>query len=253
MMMVYAHARMNGWLITRVAWCLCVACRSRVHVVCASDALWMSWSVQWTVNTNRSDGLNVCTLYVHFQNQFHCTSLACSFTPSFYFTCLSSLVFLSLISLIHGLIRNIPAHTQKNEINVFKCNCTRKWYKVLSFFRHMFPVITISLRGLDPARMYSVWLNLTTADDIFSNIQSGTLNSVFALHRTPTTVQPYMHPFSPMPGLAWMKDRIAFSEVRVTLDSTLDESSSVSLYLDRLEICWKIEREIDGRNMQSTD
>ncbi|XP_025095954.1 uncharacterized protein LOC112564976 isoform X1 [Pomacea canaliculata] len=99
--------------------------------------------------------------------------------------------------------------------------------------RHMFPVITISLRGLDPARMYSVWLNLTTADDIFSNIQSGTLNSVFALHRTPTTVQPYMHPFSPMPGLAWMKDRIAFSEVRVTLDSTLDDSSSLKLLRNR--------------------
>ena len=95
----------------------------------------------------------------------------------------------------------------------------------------MFPVISFSLRGLDPGRLYSVWLHVTATDDVtFSHFRDqGVWGPVFPAQRLAPSVRPYMHPCSPMRGLAWMKVKVTFNDVRLTSDVTVEDASCVSV------------------------
>ncbi|XP_070211803.1 uncharacterized protein [Littorina saxatilis] len=93
--------------------------------------------------------------------------------------------------------------------------------------RNMFPVVSISLRGLDPGRLYSVWLHVTSADDV-TREQGAWVQGVPAQRPGPS-VRPYMHPCSPMRGLAWMKVKVAFSELKLTSDMASEDASCLSL------------------------
>lgn len=94
----------------------------------------------------------------------------------------------------------------------------------------MSPLITFTIRGLDPARLYSVWLNVSPAEDAVSaTVQQNVWGSMCSFPRIPP-VRPYMHPSSPMRGLAWMKaDKVKFDGPLLTLDSTSDNPAAVSL------------------------
>jgi hypothetical protein len=97
----------------------------------------------------------------------------------------------------------------------------------------MFPVISVGLRGLDPGRLYSVWLHLTAADDPTLTLEKGQtlwdhLHPETLGLRLPPPVRPYMHPFSPMRGLAWMKVKVAFNNVKLTSDDSLTDAAYVS-------------------------
>ena len=95
---------------------------------------------------------------------------------------------------------------------------------IVILYRHMFPVLSVSVRGLDPGRLYSIWLHVTASDDLQAQGQGqGHLGQ-----RSAPTVKPFMHPYSPMRGLAWMKVKVTFHQVKLVADSLSTDKSCVS-------------------------
>nr|KAG5695252.1 hypothetical protein BaRGS_008080 [Batillaria attramentaria] len=111
--------------------------------------------------------------------------------------------------------------------------------------RTMFPTVTVSVRGLDPARLYSVWLHVTSADDAggAGGFQNGVWGPLYSFQRAVPAVRPYMHPCSPMRGLAWMQDKIKFTDVKFTSDMTSEDPSSLPLLSDRRYMTQVVVRE----------
>ncbi|CAF2089080.1 unnamed protein product [Rotaria magnacalcarata] len=81
--------------------------------------------------------------------------------------------------------------------------------------RRMFPIVSISIRGLEPEKMYSVELSFEQIDPhrwryVSGQWQPGTKPDPL-LPRTP-----YQHPDSPNYGETWMRDTVVFSKVKLT-------------------------------------
>lgn len=90
----------------------------------------------------------------------------------------------------------------------------------------MFPIIAVSVRGLDPEKMYTVELSFEQIDShrwryVSSQWQPGTKPD-------PPIVRPaYQHPDSPNYGRRWMKDIISFPKVKLTNKLDHTENSQV--------------------------
>ncbi|NP_001158367.1 T, brachyury homolog [Saccoglossus kowalevskii] len=81
--------------------------------------------------------------------------------------------------------------------------------------RRMFPVLRISISGLDPNAMYSVLLDFVAAD----NHRWKYVNGEWVPGGKPEAAAPssvYIHPDSPNFGAHWMKQSVNFSKVKLT-------------------------------------
>lgn len=83
----------------------------------------------------------------------------------------------------------------------------------------MFPVLRVSISGLDAAAMYSLLLDFTPADSSRWKYVNGEWSSCGKAqhhqHQTcPASV--YIHPDSPNFGAHWMKDVVSFSKVKLS-------------------------------------
>ncbi|KAK2193145.1 hypothetical protein NP493_14g01019 [Ridgeia piscesae] len=81
--------------------------------------------------------------------------------------------------------------------------------------RRMFPVIRVSISGLDPSAMYSVLVDFGPVDQQRWKYMNGDWVSGGKAEpsRTPTV---YVHPDSPNFGSHWMKEPVSFSKVKLT-------------------------------------
>lgn len=79
----------------------------------------------------------------------------------------------------------------------------------------MFPVIRVSLSGLDPSAMYSVLVDFGPVDQQRWKYMNGdwVAGGKAEPSRTPTV---YVHPDSPNFGSHWMKEAVSFSKVKLT-------------------------------------
>ena len=94
----------------------------------------------------------------------------------------------------------------------FKNNNT---IRVTKAGRRMFPIVSISICGLEPEKMYSVELSFDQIDShrwryVSGQWQPGTKPDP-PVHRAP-----YQHPDSPNYGETWMRDTVSFSKVKLT-------------------------------------
>ncbi|XP_072532945.1 T-box transcription factor T [Salminus brasiliensis] len=81
--------------------------------------------------------------------------------------------------------------------------------------RRMFPVLKVSVSGLDPSAMYSVLLDFVAAD----SHRWKYVNGEWVAGGRPEPQGPscvYMHPDSPNFGAHWMKAPVSFSKVKLT-------------------------------------
>ncbi|XP_015216992.1 T-box transcription factor TBX19 isoform X1 [Lepisosteus oculatus] len=81
--------------------------------------------------------------------------------------------------------------------------------------RRMFPVLKVSVSGLDPNAMYSFLLDFAPAD----SHRWKYVNGEWVPAGKPETHSPscvYIHPDSPNFGAHWMKDPVSFSKVKLT-------------------------------------
>ncbi|CAF0831306.1 unnamed protein product [Adineta steineri] len=81
--------------------------------------------------------------------------------------------------------------------------------------RRMFPIVAISIRGLEPEKMYTVELSFDQIDAhrwryVSGQWQPGTKPD------PPVQRIPYQHPDSPNYGETWMRDTVSFSKVKLT-------------------------------------
>ena len=81
--------------------------------------------------------------------------------------------------------------------------------------RRMFPIVSISIRGLEPEKMYTVELSFEQMDShrwryVSGQWQPGTKPDP-AIQRAP-----YQHPDSPNYGETWMRDTVSFTKVKLT-------------------------------------
>lgn len=83
------------------------------------------------------------------------------------------------------------------------------------FSRRMFPVLRVSVSGLDPNAMYSVLLDFVAAD----NNRWKYVNGEWVPGGKPEPQSPscvYIHPDSPNFGAHWMKAPVSFSKVKLS-------------------------------------
>ncbi|XP_066461511.1 T-box transcription factor T isoform X2 [Eleutherodactylus coqui] len=81
--------------------------------------------------------------------------------------------------------------------------------------RRMFPVLKVSVSGLDPNAMYTFLLDFVSAD----NHRWKYVNGEWVPGGKPEPQAPscvYIHPDSPNFGAHWMKDPVSFSKVKLT-------------------------------------
>nr|BAA37091.1 pfBra1 [Ptychodera flava] len=81
--------------------------------------------------------------------------------------------------------------------------------------RRMFPVLRVSISGLDPNAMYSVLLDFVASD----NHRWKYVNGEWVPGGKPEAAAPssvYIHPDSPNFGAHWMKQAISFGKVKLT-------------------------------------
>ncbi|XP_077148923.1 T-box transcription factor T-like [Ranitomeya variabilis] len=81
--------------------------------------------------------------------------------------------------------------------------------------RRMFPVLKVSVSGLDPNAMYTFLLDFVSAD----NHRWKYVNGEWVPGGKPEPQAPscvYIHPDSPNFGAHWMKDSVSFSKVKLT-------------------------------------
>ena len=83
------------------------------------------------------------------------------------------------------------------------------------FFRRMFPVLKLSIRGLESHAMYSILLDFVAVEDHRWKYVNG--EWVAGGKPEPaTTSSVYIHPDSPNFGTHWMKSPVAFTKVKLT-------------------------------------
>ncbi|XP_029475115.1 T-box transcription factor T-A-like isoform X2 [Rhinatrema bivittatum] len=81
--------------------------------------------------------------------------------------------------------------------------------------RRMFPVLKVSLSGLDPNSMYSILLDFVAADgNRWKYVNGEWIPGGKPEPQSPSCV--YIHPDSPNFGAHWMKATIAFSKVKLS-------------------------------------
>lgn len=88
------------------------------------------------------------------------------------------------------------------------CSCSR-----------MFPVLKISVSGLDPSSMYSFLLDFVPADSCrwkFANGEWVTAGQAESLREGRGHSSIYIHPDSPNFGAHWMKAAVTFNKVKLT-------------------------------------
>jgi hypothetical protein len=90
-----------------------------------------------------------------------------------------------------------------------------KDFSVTKAGRRMFPIVSVSIRGLEPEKMYTVELSFEQIDShrwryVSGQWQPGTKPDP-PIHRAP-----YQHPDSPNYGETWMKEAVSFSKVKLT-------------------------------------
>ena len=90
---------------------------------------------------------------------------------------------------------------------------SKKYY--LSFNRRMFPVLKISLEGLDPDGMYTVTLDFVPTDHKRWKYVKGKWSQCNKCEQAKTS-RVYTHPDSPNYGAHWMKNPISFSKVKLS-------------------------------------
>lgn len=83
----------------------------------------------------------------------------------------------------------------------------------------MFPVLKISVSGLDPSSMYSFLLDFVPADSCrwkFANGEWVTAGRAESLREGRGHSSIYIHPDSPNFGAHWMKAAVTFNKVKLT-------------------------------------
>ncbi|UJR14261.1 hypothetical protein I4U23_001252 [Adineta vaga] len=103
--------------------------------------------------------------------------------------------------------------------------------------RRMFPIISTSIRGLDPEKMYTVELSFDQIDShrwrfVSCQWQPG-------MKPEPVINRPaYQHPDSPNYGRTWMRDAISFPKVKLTnkIENTGVLLNSLHKYRPRISI-----------------
>lgn len=83
----------------------------------------------------------------------------------------------------------------------------------------MFPVLKISVSGLDPSSMYSFLLDFVPADSCrwkFANGEWVTAGRAESLREGQGHSSIYIHPDSPNFGAHWMKAAVTFNKVKLT-------------------------------------
>ena len=79
----------------------------------------------------------------------------------------------------------------------------------------MFPAIDISVAGLSPNSLYSMYLDVLPVDDHrYKYIQTDWQQVGKARHKT--SYRSYVHPDSPNTGAYWMEKPISFKLVKLT-------------------------------------
>ncbi|CAF1060844.1 unnamed protein product, partial [Didymodactylos carnosus] len=94
--------------------------------------------------------------------------------------------------------------------------------------RRMFPVLKVSIRGLDPESMYTIELHFDQVDShrwryVNGQWQPGSKPD------PPIQRGPYVHNESPNFGKHWMKDTISFSKVKLTNKTNHTGSTQIVL------------------------
>ncbi|XP_071956976.1 T-box transcription factor T-A-like [Antedon mediterranea] len=104
--------------------------------------------------------------------------------------------------------------------------------------RRMFPVLSVSLRELDPKAMYSVMVDFEPTSDTrwkYLNgewVPSGKQESL-------STSSSYVHPDSPNFGAHWMKNMVSFTKIKLTNKASSDGQimlQSLHKYRPRIHI-----------------
>jgi len=84
--------------------------------------------------------------------------------------------------------------------------------------RRMFPVLRVSISGLDASSMYSLLLDFIPADSSRWKYVNGEWTSCGKTqhHHQECQASVYVHPDSPNFGAHWMKEPISFGKVKLS-------------------------------------
>ena len=108
---------------------------------------------------------------------------------------------------------------------------TRFISSVTKVGRRMFPIISVSITGLDPDKMYTVELSFEQMNSHRWRYITGAWQ-IGLKPDPPVHYAPYQHPDSPNYGRTWMKEPISFSKVKLT--NKLDRMAPNQVLLNSL-------------------
>ncbi|XP_043107882.1 T-box brain protein 1 [Puntigrus tetrazona] len=135
---------------------------------------------------------------------------------------------------------NAAAYPGKAQV----CLCNRAlWFK---FHRHqtemiitkqgrrMFPFLSFSVSGLDPACYYNIVVDVILADPNHWRFQGGKWVACGKADTNVTGNRVYMHPDSPNTGAHWMRQEISFGKLKLTNNKGASSNSSQMIVLQSL-------------------
>ena len=105
----------------------------------------------------------------------------------------------------------------------------------------MFPVVRLSISGLDPSAMYSFMLDFVPVDaHRWKYVNGEWVPGGKAEPPTPNAL--YVHPDSPNFGAHWMKEPVSFSKVKLTNKIAGTGQVKTHLYCFWLELWAQLEK-----------
>ncbi|CAL1541127.1 unnamed protein product [Lymnaea stagnalis] len=104
----------------------------------------------------------------------------------------------------------------------------------------MFPVLHYVIGGLDPEKLYHVYVDMVVADSSHWKFQGGKWISCGAAEPLPAEGRVYHHPDSPNTGAHWMKQDLSFGKLKLTNNKSSKQKqiilNSMHRYQPRIHI-----------------
>ncbi|XP_056590179.1 T-box brain protein 1 isoform X1 [Triplophysa dalaica] len=135
-----------------------------------------------------------------------------------------------------------PFHSVPGKAQVYLCN-RALWFKfhrhqtemiVTKQGRRMFPFLSLSISGLDPARHYNIVVDVILADPNHWRFQGGKWVPCGKADTNVTANRVYMHTDSPNTGAHWMRQEISFSKLKLTNNKGAISNSTQMIVLQSL-------------------
>ena len=121
------------------------------------------------------------------------------------------------------IIHSAPANNEFLSIEYFKwvlmtCLCIGSYCSVLWLYRRMFPLLQLSLSGLEPSSSYALLIQFELARTNRWRFLNGEWQGAGSgcMGEPPEEGCIYIHHSSPLTGDQWMKEKVTFSKLKLS-------------------------------------